>query len=68
MQELRRMSQNYLAIIHIVAKLTTFGEGTQLTYSCQTIFHIQYVFVPKYDFFPSEIKPVYFTSYSSSTR
>ena len=28
-------------------KSTTFGEGTQLIYSC----HIQYVFVPNYDYF-----------------
>ena len=62
MQELRRMNQNYLAItqllllliyiyIYFFEKLTTFREGAQLTYSCHTFSHIQYVFVPKYDYF-----------------
>ena len=38
-------------IFFFFEKLTTFREGAQLTYSCHTFSHIQYVFVPKYDYF-----------------
>ena len=51
------MNQNYLAIAQFLLlllffeSLTTVREGTQLTYLCHTFAHIQYDFVPKYDYF-----------------
>ena len=57
------MTQNYLAITQLLSllllfsfwvsflKLTIFGDGTQLTYSCHTFSIFSMFFVPKYDYF-----------------